>query len=282
MALVLLYQLLEEEEIMKGIFTSLSGAVAQGERLDTIANNLANVNTPGFKKDEQTFREYLTAYEKTDDVITVPRVPASIESFYDMQGGDKSYVDANGTFTDFTQGGLKQTGNTLDIAIEGSGFFEILTPSGVNYSRNGSFTIDSQGRLVNQQGYPVLREGTPGEDPNARTIQLTGGHVDISPEGDLQENGQTIARLSSIDFQNKDVLQKAGGSLYALKATFDPAVKPSEAKFHQGFLETSNVNLVKEMTDMITATRTFETNQKAIQAYDQINGKLVNEVSKLA
>ena len=95
----------------KGIYTALSGAMAQSSKLDTIANNLANVNTTSFKKDRQMFQEYLTAYEKNPDVIAVPRIPASVESFYDMQGGDKSYVDSAGTYTNFDQGGLKQTGN---------------------------------------------------------------------------------------------------------------------------------------------------------------------------
>jgi flagellar basal-body rod protein FlgF len=264
---------------VKGIFTALSGAMAQNDRLDTIANNIANVNTPGFKKDEQTFREYLTSYEKQDNVITVPRIPASIESFYDMQGGDKSYVDTAGSFTDHSQGGLKQTGNALDVALEGSGFLEVLMPQGVGYARNGSMTLDGQGRLVTHQGFPVLREGT--EDPAQRVIQLTGSNVQISPDGEVELDGAVVARLSAVDINNKDALAKVGSSLYQVKQNMNPEFRPSEVKFHQGYLETSNVNLVNEMTNMITATRTFETNQKAIQAYDQINGKLVNEVSRL-
>src|SRR4051812_34118439 len=110
----------------KGIYTAVSGAVAQTQRLDQIANNLANVNTPAFKRDETVFREYLTSYERPPDVNTVPRVVASVESFYDMQGGDKGYVDSAGSFTDFSQGSLKTTGNPLDLAITGEGFFEVL------------------------------------------------------------------------------------------------------------------------------------------------------------
>ena len=122
-----------------------------------ISDNIANVNTPGFKRDQQIFKEYLTAYEKEPSTITVPRVPASIESFYDMQGGDKSYVDAAGTHTDFTQGGIRQTGNKLDFAIENEGFFEVGTPDGVKLTRVGSFSVDADGRLVTKSGYPVLR-----------------------------------------------------------------------------------------------------------------------------
>jgi flagellar basal-body rod protein FlgG len=266
----------------KGIFTAVSGAVAQSAKLDTIANNLANVNTPGFKRDAQMFREYLTSYEKEPGTITVPRVPASIESFYDMQGGDKSYVDLNGTFTDFTQGGLRQTGNRLDVAIEGQGFFEVGTPDGVRLTRNGSFTIDGNGRLVTKQGFPVLREGTPGSDPASREIRLTGSDVAVSAEGEIYENGQSAGRLSLVDVGNKDALSKVGQSLFGFRPNLNPNLSiAKEAKCQQGMIEGSNVNIVREMTDMIAATRTFESTQKAIQAYDQMAGKAVNEVPKV-
>ena len=103
----------------KGIYSAVSGAMAQASKLDTIANNLANVNTTSFKKDRQVFSEYLSAYEKPDESMKVPRVVASIESFYDMQGGDNSYVNPSGTYTNFAQGGLKSTGSPMDVALEG-------------------------------------------------------------------------------------------------------------------------------------------------------------------
>jgi flagellar basal-body rod protein FlgG len=267
----------------KGIYSALSGAVAQSTQLDTIANNIANVNTPGFKKDQQLFREYLTSYEKADPSINVPRVPASLESFYDMQGGDKSYVDAIGTFTDFSQGGMKQTGNSLDVGIEGNAFFEVATAQGPMLTRNGSFSLDGQGRLVTKNGNPVLREGAPGEDPAARVIQLGNDPVSISPTGEVRSGDTLVARLSLVQPTDRDALQKVGSSLYGFKQNHNPGMTAApEARLHQGFLEDSNVNIIKEMTNMIAANRTFETNQKAIQAYDSMNGKLVNEVSKLA
>jgi len=284
----------EERVMSKGIFTAVSGAMAQNARLDTIANNLANVNTPAFKRDSQIFREYLSAYEKEPGTITVPRVPASIESFYDMQGGDKSYVDLHGTSTDFTQGGLKSTGNPLDVAIEGEGFFEVLTPEGVRLTRTGSFSIDGNGRLVTKQGYPVLRDGGLGQDPAAREIRFSGGSsVAISSAGEVFEGNQSVGRFSLLNVGNRDALQKTGQSLYAFRDNQDPQLSVAGAnaeagagagtgvKLHQGFLEGSNVNVVREMTDMIAATRVFESAQKAIQAYDQIAGKVVNEVPKL-
>lgn len=264
----------------KGIFTALSGAMAQSQRLDTIANNIANSNTTAFKKDKQVFHEYLTANEKLPDVIQVPRVPASIESFYDMQGGDRGYVDSAGSFTDHAQGGLKATGNALDIALDGSGFFEVLTPRGVRLTRSGGFKISPQGQLVTKQGYPVLKAGQ-GQDPAQRFIQINSRNLTVSYNGDVYEGGDFLGQLSIVDVEEKDALKKEGQGLYSLKPNYDQALAPAtEVQTHQGYVETSNVNIIQEMTDMIQASRAFESTQKAIQAFDEMNGKLVNEIPK--
>lgn len=257
--------------------------MAQAQRLDTIANNIANVNTPGFKRDEQTFREYLSANEKPSEVLQVPKVPASVESFYDMQGGDTSYVDSNGTYTDFTQGRLQATHSPLDVAIDGQGFFEVMTPAGLRLTRHGGFTLDGNGMLVTKEGYPVLTEAAPGADPAARVIRSGGqAPLHIAENGDVYEGENVVARLSVVEVANKDTLSKVGNSFYDFKAGSQPEVQNvGVISLKQGFLEQSNVNIVKEMTDMITATRTFESTQKAIQAYDAINDKLVNVVPKV-
>lgn len=264
----------------KGIFAAVSGAMAQSSRLDTIANNLANVNTTAFKKDRQVFSEYLTSYEKQNDVIQVPRVPASIESFYDMQGGDTAYVNPAGTYTNFEQGALRSTGSVLDLAIEGKGFFEVLSPQGLRFTRNGGFQIDANGRLVTKEGYPVLREGQG--DPGQRLIQTGSRNITVSKAGEIFDGGNNIGKIAVSNFAIEDDLQKVGGSLYALKATAvsGPVASP-EARVHQGFIEGSNVNVVEEMTDMITANRVFEAAQKAIQATDQMDDKLINQVGKV-
>lgn len=264
----------------KGIFTALSGAMAQNQRLETISNNLANSSTTAFKKDRQTFHEYVTANEKPPDVMTVPRITASVESFYDMQGGDRGYVDSRGTYSDFSQGALKNTGGSLDVAIEGKGFFEVLTPSGVRFTRNGNFKIDGDGRLLNNDGHVLLKEGTG--DPAQRVFQMTGQNVTIGYSGEVYDGENPAGRLSVVDVENKDALQKQGGSLYALKPNYTEPVRPSEDfKIHQGFVEMSNVNIVEEMTDMIQASRTFEATQNAVKAYDQMDDKLVNQVPKV-
>jgi flagellar basal-body rod protein FlgF len=268
----------------KGIYTALSGAMAQNQQLDTIANNIANANTPSFKGDKNTFKEYLTVLEKEPSVIQVPRVPASIESFYDMQGTDKSYVDTTGTFTDFQQGPLKPTGSPLDIGLEGKGFFEVLTPQGVRYTRKGTLSMSAEGRLMTSDGYPVLKKGLPGEDPAGRFIQLDPGQGQpaITSGGNIYQNGNQVAALSLVNFQNTEMLRKVGNSLYANAdmQTNPPDLNPN-LQVHQGHIEMSNVNIVNEMVNMIATTRNFDSNQRAIKTYDEMDAKLVNEVPKL-
>lgn len=266
----------------KGVYTALSGAVAQSLKMDTIANNIANVNTPGFKRDQQVFSEYLTANEKAPEVIQVPRVPASIESFYNMQGGDKSYVHTKGTFTDFSQGSLKATGNPLDLAIEGPGFFEVLTPQGVRFTRAGHFTLNNLGQLTTQDGHLVLKAGGEGQDPGQRAIKVEPGTpVTVNDQGEVRNGDETLAVLSLVQFTNPDSIQKQGKSLYSFREGFNPEVTNVKSpNFRVGFIESSNVNIVQEMTDMIATQRIFESTQKAISAYDQMADKTVNVVGR--
>jgi flagellar basal-body rod protein FlgF len=269
---------------LKGVYTALSGAMAQSTKLDTIANNLANVNTPAFKRDQQLFQEYLTANEKPPETMQIPRDVAAIESFYNMQGGDKSYVDTRGTFTDFSQGGMKRTGNPLDVAIDGKGFFEIATPGGVKLTRAGNFTLDGNGQLVTKDGHPVLAAGAAGTDPAARVIRVQGngaGPVSIADNGEIFEGTTNIGKISVVKVANPDSLQKVGSSMYTFKNNSVPEMtNENNPSMRQGFLETSNVNIVQEMTDMISTQRVFESTQKAISAYDQMSDKVVNVVGK--
>ena len=267
----------------KGIYTAVSGAVAHSAKLDTIANNIANANTPGFKKDTQLFKEYLTSYEKQPTVLEVPKVPASIESFYPLNGGDKSYVDVNGTSTSFAQGALKLTGNSLDIGLEGDAFLEVQTPGGSRLTRNGHYTLNADGVVVNKEGFPLLLSGAEGQPYEERMIRLDDTrNFTITARGDVFVNGANQGQLSLKTVTEKDALRKDGNSLYSIKENFDnQVVTATNYKVHQGAFEQSNVNIVKEMTDMINATRVFESTQKAIQAYDQMNQKLTNEVPRL-
>jgi flagellar basal-body rod protein FlgF len=268
---------------IKGIYTAVSGAMAQSDKLDTIANNIANVDTPAFKRDQQVFKEYLTSAEKAPEVIEAPRMPASIDSFFPLNGNDKSFVDSAGTSTNFEQGTLKITENAFDLAVEGDGFFEVLTPNGLRFTRNGAFTLNSQGDLVTKQGYPVLQPGTAGGAVQDRFIKVGDANTwTVTPEGEMMIDNQPAGQISVITAKDKNAFHKEGNSLYKLRENIALTTIPAtQFKVHQGAIEKSNVNLVSEMTDMIKTTRVFETTQKAIQAYDQMNAKLVNDVTRL-
>lgn len=267
----------------KGIYTALSGALAQTTKIDTIANNIANVNTTGFKKDQQTFGEYLTAYEKEPEVINIPRTPANIESFYDNNGGDKSYVDATGTYTNFEQGSLRSTGGKLDVAIDGAGFFEVNTPSGVRLTRAGNFTVDGDGQLVTKDGHAVLLEGENLSAPEERTVRFSGkATVSISDGGEVFDGNQRLGKLSLVNVKNPDSLQKVGNNYYGFKSNMAPEISAVQVpSLKQGFIETSNVNIVNEMTEMILSQRVFEGTQKAIHAYDAMADKMINVVGNV-
>lgn len=267
----------------KGIYTALSGSLAQNLKIDTIANNIANVNTTGFKRDQQTFSEYLTAAEKEPEVIQVPRVPASVESFYDINGGDKGFVDSSGTYTNFEQGSLKFTGGKLDVAIDGKGFFEVMTPAGVQLTRAGNFTVDSNGQLVTKDGHAVLLEGANNMAPEQRTVRFSGqSQPYIADSGEVFDGENKIGKISLINVLNPDSLQKTGNNYYGFKSNMAQQLENvAFPVLKQGFLETSNVNIVNEMTDMIQAQRVFEGTQKAIHAYDSMADKLINVVGSV-
>jgi flagellar basal-body rod protein FlgG len=197
-----------------------------------------------------------------------------------MQGGDKSFVDAAGTYTQFSQGSLRSTGNPLDVAIDGQGFFEVATPDGVKFSRVGAFKIDGSGQIVTKDGHPVLKAAGEGVDPAARVIKISGEFpISITDNGEIFEGENSIGRLSLVDIPKKDDIKKVGGSLYEFKANAQPEVVGIKSpSLKQGFVEMSNVNVVQEMTDMIMTTRVFESTQKAINAYDSMSDKLINTV----
>ncbi len=145
-----------------GMWTSAAGAAAQAQSVDVVANNLANADTIGFKKDLPTFREYLTTVEREHDAEDIPRGAFKDKDFFPLDGRDQSFVVVDNTHTDFRQGRLKITQAPLDLAIEGPGFFEVSTPNGVRYTRQGSLKMAMDGRLVTTDGFPVLAASAAG------------------------------------------------------------------------------------------------------------------------
>jgi flagellar basal-body rod protein FlgG len=270
----------------KGIYTALSGGLAKSHELELLANNLANATTPGFKRDAGTFNEYLTELRRADTLDSLSQMSASASGEARVQG-DKSFVEMDGVYTDFRQGTMDQTHRPLDLAVQGEGFFEVLTPGGVRFTRAGNFSRSAEGLLVNASGYPVLsRLGAPVPGnptlvpPERRVIRLEDGAISVTGDGIIRQDGRQIAELSVQEFVEPQYLEKQGNGLYR---NTDPDNLRNQAigsQVHQGFLEGSNVNAVREMTRLIEATRSYESQLQAIKTYQEVDGRTVNDIAR--
>ncbi len=275
---------------MNDLWVSVSGAIAQQRKVETIANNVANANSVGFKKDQTAFKEQLTALSKGIDDIDLPRKEWKPADFYRSYGAEDGFVEVNGTYTDFEQGQLKPTGNPLDLAISGNGFFEISTANGLRYTRRGVLSINNEGLLVDEQGHPLLSKINTSDvtnqdakqpSPEERTIKISGRNIEINNNGEVYNDKKKVADLSVVEFNDIQALKKEGGLLFINPDTANIKQSNPTSTIHQGFLEGSNVNAISEMAELIKAHRHFENIQKAIKSYDQITGRGVNEISKL-
>ncbi len=178
------------------------------------------------------------------------------------------------TFTNFEQGHLKGTGNALDVALGGEGFFSVQTPQGIQYTRKGNFVLNSNGTLVTQEGYPVLGKG-------GSEIQISGQNVVVASSGAIIVDGVEVDTLNVVDFADKKVLLKNGNSLYSPIDPNDQGSPAAETLVQQGFIEASNVDSIKAMTEMIDVIRGYESYQKALQSMNETNSK-TNEIGKLS
>lgn len=273
---------------MKNIWVPLSGQIAQQRKVETIANNIANANTNGFKKDELAFKEHLTALTQGGDIIDLPRKEWKPDDFYRSQGAENAYVKVDGSYTNFEQGALNPTGNPLDMALFGKGFFEVQTPNGVRYTRTGNFSLSQNGELVTEQGFKLLGELTKKDDGSlntddsieSRLIKIPPNEkISISKEGEIFSKSGKIGKISLVEFNDLVALRKQGSSLYINNAEDNIKRENVATTVNQGFMEGSNVNAVKEMSELINAHRHFENIQKAINTYDSISGRIVNDIA---
>jgi flagellar basal-body rod protein FlgG len=277
----------------KGLWPAISGSIAQSERLDTIANNLANADTNGFKKDQVEFRSVMSSAVSAAMKEGVPVKPYTEKDFHRLDGADKAYVAVDGSYTDFSQGRAKVTASPLDVALEGKGFLEVLSPQGVRYTRQGSLRMNQDGALVTMDGFPVLSPGgqeaeggkpVAREELLARAITLNpsaGSKVTITSDGRIYQGKQQVSQLSVVEFVDNNLLSKEGSSLFKNETPANVSTSPVTTRVEQGMLETSNVNAVAEMTDMLKATRLFEANEKVVRTYGDLEGRVVNDLGKL-
>ena len=279
---------------MKNIWVPLSGQVAQQRKVETIANNVANANTVGFKKDQLVFKEHLTALTKGSEDIDIPRKEFSPADFYHSQGAENSMVAIDSSFTIFEQGTLIPTNNPLDLGLKGEGFIEVITPTGVRFTRKGNLSLSRDGELVTDQGFKVLSALNASEEnlrdpasigsfpsPEERILRVpTNTQLTFNNQGDILTKDGAVGKISIIEFKDKHALRKEGNSLYISPDESNILRTNIQTSVNQGFLEGSNVNAIEEMSELIKAHRHFESIQKAINAYDSISGKAANEIGK--
>ena len=258
--------------MLRGIYTSAMGLAIQDKRLDVISNNLANINTNGYKNDTTVIKSF-------DDMLT-----QRINDTYIQQnptgklGNMPLSTGISEVFTDYNQGKMVTTSNKTDLAISESNnsFFVISVPnnnSGTDerYTRDGAFTLNAEGELVTSGGYAVKGEKGP--------IILENQDFVVNNKGEIIQAGKVVDKLQIKTFEDTKNFRKLGNNLIAIEGQAKEAEFKGQVR--QGLLEGSNVNSIREMVSMINVMRSYEANQKILSTHDQTLGKAVNEVGSL-
>ncbi|MDQ0244842.1 flagellar basal-body rod protein FlgG [Bacillus fengqiuensis] len=277
--------------MFKGFYTATTGMLSQQRKTDMLTNNIANANTPGFKADQASLRAFpeMLLQQQQSSGVPVAERPGWTDKRH--IGSLNTGVYMQETTPSFVQGALKDTGRKTDIAIidntvpvdgngnKGAFFFTVRdTNNELRYTRNGNFTIDGSGFLTTNEGLYVM-------DANNEPIQLQGTDFQISPQGWITENGQAVAQLNVAMTVNAQQMMKEGSGLYRTEdnTPLPSALGNPDGSFNlqQGVLERSNVDVTQTMTELLSAYRAFEANQKIIQAYDRSMEKAANEIGRL-
>jgi len=281
--------------MIRGWYTAASGMRAQQWRLDAVANNLANVNTDAYKRDVAAFKAFPELLIRRQDDDGVYQHPFGSADAAPIVGKMGTGVELNELYTCFEQGSFKETQSDFDVALDGRGFLCVSTPQGERYTRNGSFQLGKEGFLETKDGYPVLGEYGPIRvkannfqiDKDGRIFVNAAISDDpdvmVSREGNTWEEPVQLDTLKLVEFELDRYLEKQGISLYRESDTSGPATimeKGSRPKVVQGFVEAANVDPVVEMVQMIEVNRSYEANQKIIQAEEAALGTLINQVMK--
>lgn len=223
-----------EQGMESALFVGLSQQMALADQMDVIANNIANASTPGFKGERMLFREYLMT---------------------DTDGQPVSYVEEAGLDTDYAEGGIAATGNPMDFAIRGEGFFAVATADGVRYTRAGHFELDADRRIVTGDGDPVL-----GENGQPLTLAAGDALLEVAHDGTISAESGAIGKFQIATFSSLDALTKSPGGLF--ESAEDP-VPATSAEVHQGVIEESNVEPILEITRMLELVRAYQSAQRS-------------------
>ena len=282
--------------MIRGWYTGASGMRAQQWRLDAVANNLANVGTDGYKRDVAAFKAFPEMLIRRQDDDGVYKQPFGSADSAPIIGKLGTGVELNELFTVFEQGFPKESNSDFDFALDGKGFFAVATPRGERYTRNGSFQLGKEGYLETKEGFPVMGENGPirvkannfqvDKDGN---IWINAAYPDdpqvlVGRESNQWEDIVLLDTLKIVEFDLDRYLEKQGSSLYRESETSGPAAVMNAGqrpRVLQGFTESSNVNPVTEMVQMIEVNRAYEANQKVIQVEEAALGTLINQVAKV-
>lgn len=267
----------EKVKIMEGLYIAASGGAKQIKKLNILSNNIANINTQGFKRDMLIYEEKRPPFQR------IPLNGTDAKDFNQFHGPDLavSYVQVTQSLTDFEQGPLVKTDNPLNVAIEGKGFFVIDTPTGIRYTRNGNFKLDGLGQLVDEKGNMIM---TRSDEPifipfgtNQITIDQDG-----SVFGGAEIDQDPLGRLKLVNFNNLHALAKEGEGFYKISDSSVKEILSNDTKVLQGFTENSNANPIHEMIQMIETVRQLEAYQKIIQSIDEVDDQSVNSLGRVA
>jgi flagellar basal-body rod protein FlgF len=254
--------------MIRGLYTAASGMLASMRRMELVTNNLANVQTAGFKQDRaalSTFDEMMILQEGS------PTPGSAGANLGELGMG----AVAEEPMIDFTQGALQDTGRSLDIGLEGPGFFTVQTQDGLRYTRDGGFTRDALGRLTTTQGDPVL-----GFDGNP--IEIPPGKLSLDPSGALSVEGQPIGQLALVEFDLNQPLRKVGNNQFVARIEGDQPRVATATAVRQGFIEGSNVDMAGAQTTMMELQRAYQASQRLIQYQDEMVGRAVNDIARPA
>ena len=252
--------------MVRGLYTACTGMVNQMARLDVISNNLANSDTTAYKKEGSTSQSF-------NSVLAIKINDSSVKYIPQPVGNMSLGVKIGETYTNYMDGNLEETGNTLDVALAGKGFFAISYADrngneSIRYTRDGNFALSSDGTLMTKDGDFIL-------DENGDMINIPPGtDISINESGVIYASGQEVARLQMVDFEDYNYLKKFGENMYI--AVDGAVTQEANCKVYQGYLEASNVNVIDEMVEMISVTRDYESNQKIIQSIDSTLETAVN------
>lgn len=245
------------------IYAAYAGMRSRERALEVLSNNLANLGAAGFKKTKVQFstRDELKGADVTELAGAINRPIVEIASA-----------------TDFSAGQLTETGNPLDLALKGDGFFVVETPEGIRYTRNGSFSLSEEGILRTSEGHTVLSAAPAGRN---RPLVLPQGQIEAAPNGQVSVEGVQVGTLKIVSFENLADLSPRGSTLFEAK---EDAVEipPARAEVLQGFLERANINPIEAVTEMISLLRSFEMMSHAVRSISSdVDSKVINEVGKV-